>query len=49
MFVTVEGYAAVVRKILDATRAPAAFVTEGGYDLDALRECIEATIAEITR
>ena len=44
MYVTVDGYRSVVRKVLDATRAPAAFVTEGGYDLDALRSCIRASL-----
>lgn len=44
MYVTVDGYATIVRKILNATRAPAAAVTEGGYDLDALRACIRASI-----
>jgi acetoin utilization deacetylase AcuC-like enzyme len=47
MYVSVDGYAAIVRKILHATKAPAAFVTEGGYDLDALDACIRATIAQI--
>ena len=39
--------ASIVGKILAATRAPAAFVTEGGYDLDALGACILRTIDEI--
>jgi acetoin utilization deacetylase AcuC-like enzyme len=47
MYVTVEGYGAIVKKILDASRAPAAFVTEGGYDLGALRACILKTIEQI--
>ena len=44
MYLTVEGYRSVVRKVLDATRAPAAFVTEGGYDLEALHSCIRASL-----
>jgi len=44
MYVTVEGYAAIVGKVLGATRAPAAFITEGGYDLDALGSCIRASL-----
>jgi acetoin utilization deacetylase AcuC-like enzyme len=47
MYVSVDGYAAVVRRLLRATRAPVALVTEGGYDLDALRDCILATIVEL--
>jgi acetoin utilization deacetylase AcuC-like enzyme len=47
MYVSTEGYAAIVGKILDASRAPAAFVTEGGYDLDALGDCVRASIREI--
>ena len=47
MYVSVDGYASIVGKILAATRAPAAFVTEGGYDLDALGACILRTIDEI--
>jgi acetoin utilization deacetylase AcuC-like enzyme len=47
MYVSVEGYGAIVRKVLGATRAPAAFITEGGYDLHALSACISASIDEI--
>jgi acetoin utilization deacetylase AcuC-like enzyme len=47
MYVSVDGYAAIVRRLLRSTRAPIALVTEGGYDLDALRDCILATVAEI--
>ncbi len=47
MRVTTGGYAAVVGALAGAARAagcPMALVTEGGYDLDALRGCLEATI-----
>jgi acetoin utilization deacetylase AcuC-like enzyme len=47
MRMTVEGYAAVVGSLRDvATRHGAlALATEGGYDLMALTECLEASIA----
>ena len=51
MRVTTAGYAAIVRSLKDAaTRigCPIAFVTEGGYDLDALRACLDATIEVLT-
>jgi acetoin utilization deacetylase AcuC-like enzyme len=47
MRVTTEGYAAIVRSLQDAARAagcPIAVVTEGGYDLAALHDCLAATI-----
>ena len=44
MYVTVAGYAGIVRQLLDAVECPVALVTEGGYDLPALRACLEATI-----
>jgi acetoin utilization deacetylase AcuC-like enzyme len=47
MYVSVDGYAAIVKKILDASDAPAAFVTEGGYDLHALDACVRASIRQI--
>jgi acetoin utilization deacetylase AcuC-like enzyme len=47
MYMSADGYAAIVRKILEASTAPAALVTEGGYDLAALRACIDATIGEL--
>jgi len=47
MYVSVDGYAAIVKKILDASNAPAAFVTEGGYDLHALDACVRASIRQI--
>ena len=47
MRVSTAGYAAIVR-ILRGTAerigCPIALVTEGGYDLDALRECVDATL-----
>jgi acetoin utilization deacetylase AcuC-like enzyme len=44
MRVSTEGYAKVIRILKEAAACPIALVTEGGYDLDALRACIEATI-----
>jgi acetoin utilization deacetylase AcuC-like enzyme len=46
--VTTSGYRRVI-ELLDVTAAALcerriAFVTEGGYDLEALRECLDATI-----
>jgi acetoin utilization deacetylase AcuC-like enzyme len=47
MRVTTEGYASVVRQLVDAaTNGSIAFVTEGGYDLGALSDCLDAAIAE---
>lgn len=47
--VTTEGYRQVVTRLDDAARRlcgrRSAWVTEGGYHLDALRECLDATIA----
>jgi acetoin utilization deacetylase AcuC-like enzyme len=46
MRVTTQGYAAVVQSLADTARdvrCPMALVTEGGYDLDALRDCLEAS------
>lgn len=46
MRVTTAGYAAIVRRLKDAAarlQCPIALVTEGGYDLDALRGCLEAS------
>ena len=51
MRVTTAGYAAIVRSLKDAAArigCPIAFVTEGGYDLDALRDCLDATIEVMT-
>ena len=47
MRVTTAGYAAVIRILKGAatrSRCPIAFVTEGGYDLDALRGCLDASL-----
>jgi acetoin utilization deacetylase AcuC-like enzyme len=47
MRMTADGYAAVVKSLADtASRVgcPLALVTEGGYDLDALRDCLEASL-----
>ena len=46
MRVTTQGYAAIVQSLADTARrvgCPLALVTEGGYDLEALRDCLEAT------
>jgi len=46
MRVTTSGYAAVVKSLADSALrlgCPLALVTEGGYDLDALRACLEAS------
>jgi acetoin utilization deacetylase AcuC-like enzyme len=48
MRVSTAGYAAIVRSLKASAaraRCPLALVTEGGYDLDALAACVEATIA----
>jgi acetoin utilization deacetylase AcuC-like enzyme len=45
MYVTVEGYSAIVRQLLAAVDCPVALVTEGGYDLPALEACLDAVIA----
>ena len=46
--VTTEGYRALTERIDRASRRlcgrRAAWITEGGYDLTALRECLEAAI-----
>jgi acetoin utilization deacetylase AcuC-like enzyme len=48
MRVTTGGYAAIVRLLVKAAaRTPIAFVTEGGYDLGALAECLEASFTAI--
>jgi acetoin utilization deacetylase AcuC-like enzyme len=48
MRVTTAGYAGVVRQLMDAAgTTPIAYVTEGGYDLGALAECLEASFAAI--
>jgi acetoin utilization deacetylase AcuC-like enzyme len=49
MRVSIDGYAAIVRRLAHvATRHGAlALVTEGGYDLDALAGCLDATIGVV--
>jgi acetoin utilization deacetylase AcuC-like enzyme len=48
MRVTTPGYAGIVRQLVTAAgRTPIAFVTEGGYDLGALAECLDASFAAI--
>jgi len=50
MRVTTPGYASVVRQLVKAaSNGSIAFVTEGGYDLGALSDCLDASIAEISR
>jgi acetoin utilization deacetylase AcuC-like enzyme len=46
MRMTAEGYAAVVASLHDvaSSHGAIALVTEGGYELTALAECIDATI-----
>jgi len=46
MRVTTEGYANIVRHLKGVSdrHCPIALVTEGGYDLDALGACLDATI-----
>jgi len=51
MRVSTAGYSAVIRILKGAaarTKCPIALVTEGGYDLNALHECIDATLAILT-
>ena len=44
MRLTTAGYAAVVAQLRAAVRGPIAAVTEGGYDLEALHDCLTASI-----
>jgi acetoin utilization deacetylase AcuC-like enzyme len=47
MRVTTAGYAAIIRTLRDAAArvgCPVALTTEGGYDLAALRACLDATL-----
>jgi acetoin utilization deacetylase AcuC-like enzyme len=48
MRVSTDGFAQLVRRLKEVAAAACggriAFVTEGGYDLAALRACLEATI-----
>ena len=47
MRVTTDGYGSLVRQLVKAaTNGSIAFVTEGGYDLGALSDCLDTTIAE---
>jgi acetoin utilization deacetylase AcuC-like enzyme len=51
MRVTAAGYAAVLNLLKGSAvraRCPIALVTEGGYDLDALRSCLDATLTVLT-
>jgi acetoin utilization deacetylase AcuC-like enzyme len=47
MRVSTDGYATIVGHLKDVAdrHCPIALVTEGGYDLDALAACLDATIA----
>ena len=45
--VTTEGIRSIVRSILDCCAAPKIFVLEGGYNLQALAECVKATVEEM--
>jgi acetoin utilization deacetylase AcuC-like enzyme len=48
MRMTAGGFAAIVRQLMGvAPRGAIAFVTEGGYDLAALAECLDASFAAI--
>ena len=50
MRMTTEGYAAVVKSLADTAGrigCPMALVTEGGYDLAALRACLEASLGAL--
>lgn len=50
MRVSTAGYASMVRQLLNAARhGTIAFVTEGGYDLSALAECLDASFEAITQ
>ena len=49
MRMTSAGYARLVGRLRRAAGAhPLALVTEGGYDLPSLRECLDATITAVT-
>ena len=50
MRMTAAGYAAVVKSLADVAArvgCPMALVTEGGYDLAALHDCLDATLKEL--
>ncbi len=46
--VTTEGVGRIVDAILKASDAPAIFMLEGGYNIDALQECVEITLKKMT-
>jgi acetoin utilization deacetylase AcuC-like enzyme len=49
MRVTTAGYASMVRHLMAAAgKTPIAFVTEGGYELRALAECLDVSFAVIS-
>jgi acetoin utilization deacetylase AcuC-like enzyme len=49
MRVSTAGYAAIVRQLVaSASKGAIAFVTEGGYDLSALAECLDASFEVIS-
>jgi acetoin utilization deacetylase AcuC-like enzyme len=51
MRVSTAGYAAVIKILKGAAirvRCPIAVVTEGGYDLNALHDCLDATLTVLT-
>jgi len=49
MRVTTDGYAAIVRQLVTSAKNGAiAFATEGGYDLSALADCLDASFAVIS-
>jgi len=47
--VTTEGVRRIVRAVLQATDRPAVFMLEGGYNVEALGECVAVTIEEMLR
>ena len=47
MFMTEKGYARIARMLVDAVSCPVALVAEGGYELEALRACLDATILAV--
>jgi acetoin utilization deacetylase AcuC-like enzyme len=49
MRLSTEGYASIVRRLMNAKNGAIAFVTEGGYDLSALAECLDASFTVILR
>ncbi|MCS7204046.1 MAG: histone deacetylase, partial [Thermodesulfovibrio sp.] len=45
--VTTEGVRSIIRSILRSSYAPKIFVLEGGYNLQALAECVRITLEEM--